>query len=151
MRNIPLVGLVALVALAGILALGLAACGTGAGGGPGLQTTDIVVGDGVEAQPGDIVTIHYIGRLEDGTEFDTTIGGDPLRTPLNRAIPGMTEGIPGMKVGGTRELIIPPSLAFGSLGGQGGAVPPNATVTYEVELVGAEPRPTPTPDIFSLR
>ncbi len=144
MRNALLIGLLA-------LALGLAACGGGGGGAASLQIRDIEVGTGAEAQPGDIVTLHYIGRLEDGTEFDTTIGGEPLTIPLGRAIPGWTEGIPGMKVGGKREIIIPPSLGYGRLGGRGGAVPPNATITYEIELLAAQPPPTPTPDPFSLR
>lgn len=143
MRNLILIGFLA-------LALGLAACGDDGGGAAALEIRDISVGNGAEAQPGDVVTIHYIGRLEDGTEFDTTVGGEPITTPLGRTIPGMAEGIPGMKVGGKRELIIPPSLGYGRLGGRGGAVPPNATITYEIELLDVEPLPTPTPDRFSL-
>lgn len=95
---------------------------------------DIVVGTGQEAVVTDTVTMHYTGWLEDGTMFDSSFTrGQPYTTPLDEVITGWTEGIPGMKIGGKRRLVIPPDLAYGAAGRSG--IPPNATLTFDVELV----------------
>ncbi len=112
------------------LALGFAACGDD----DGLKIEDLEVGAGAEVQPGDTVTVHYTGTLEDGTEFDSSVGGDPLTRPLGDLIPGWQEGIPGMKVGGKRQLTIPSELGYGAAGFPP-SIPPNATLIFEIELV----------------
>lgn len=99
----------------------------------GLQIIDITVGDGEEVPPGATITAHYTGWLEDGTQFDSSVGGQPLTRGLNGVITGWTEGVPGMKVGGKRRLIIPPELAYGP--GGSGSIPPNATLTFDIELI----------------
>jgi peptidylprolyl isomerase len=100
----------------------------------GLQIIDIVVGEGAEALEGDTVTVHYTGYLENGQVFDSSVTrGQPAPFPLSRVILGWQEGVPGMKVGGQRRLIIPPELAYGEAGQQG--IPPNATLTFDIELV----------------
>jgi FKBP-type peptidyl-prolyl cis-trans isomerase len=99
----------------------------------GLQIVDITVGDGAEAQASSTVTVHYTGTLLDGTEFDSSVGGDPVPFALADLIPAWQEGIPGMKVGGSRQLIVPPELGYGSTGQ--GAIPPNAWLVFEIELI----------------
>lgn len=83
-----------------------------------LQITDIIVGDGAEAQRGGMVDVHYVGvEFETGEEFDSSWDrGQSANFPLDALIPGWQEGIPGMKVGGRRELVIPPHLAYGPAG-----------------------------------
>jgi hypothetical protein len=76
----------------------------------GLYWQDLLVGIGDEAEAGGYVTVHYTGWLHDGTVFDSSVGGDPVRFTLANLIPGWQEGIPGMKVGGKRKLVIPPDL-----------------------------------------
>ena len=98
------------------------------------------------AQDGDMVLVHYTGRLEDGTVFDTSLrprGNDPMMQvePLGftlgqgNVIRGWEQGIKGMTVGEKRQLVIPPSLGYGERGA-GGVIPPNATLVFDVELVG---------------
>lgn len=124
------------------LVIGLAACG----GGNDTATTptdsgqvtmeDLVVGTGATAVAGDSLTVNYIGWLADGTKFDSSYDRGqpyPFRLGAGQVIKGWDEGIPGMKVGGKRRLVIPPSLAYGSAGR--GSIPPNATLKFEVELV----------------
>ena len=84
-----------------------------------LVIKDIVVGDGAEAQPGSVVDVHYLGvEFESGEEFDSSWSrGESINFPLRSLIAGWQEGIPGMKVGGRRELVIPPHLAYGPAGG----------------------------------
>lgn len=103
----------------------------------GLTIEDTVVGEGVTAAAGRNVTVHYAGWLADGTQFDSSKEkDDPFEFTLGmrEVIAGWEEGLPGMKVGGTRKLTIPPQLAYGAAGA-GDTIPPNATLTFEVELL----------------
>jgi FKBP-type peptidyl-prolyl cis-trans isomerase len=103
----------------------------------GLYWQDLVVGTGEEAVSGGWVTVHYTGWLHDGTVFDSTVnGGDPVRFNLSQLIAGWAEGIPGMRVGGKRKLVIPPHLGYGSAGAGGGVIPPNATLVFDIQLMG---------------
>jgi FKBP-type peptidyl-prolyl cis-trans isomerase FkpA len=103
----------------------------------GLETWDVKEGDGPEVKPGATVTVHYTGWLTDdkATEFDSSRkSGQPISFPLTGVIKGWTDGIPGMKPGGIRLLKIPGDLAYGKRGFPG-AIPPDATLVFEVELV----------------
>jgi FKBP-type peptidyl-prolyl cis-trans isomerase len=104
----------------------------------GLKYIDEKVGDGAVAKSGDKVSVHYTGRLKDGTKFDSSVDrGQPFEFPLGagRVIKGWDEGVAGMKVGGKRKLIIPPELGYGARGA-GGVIPPNAELHFDVELLG---------------
>ena len=81
------------------------------------------------------MTVHYTGWLHDGTQVDTSAGGDPLSFNLNQVIAGWGEGVPGMRVGGIRKLVVPPNLGYGSTGFPG-VIPGNATLVFDIELVG---------------
>ncbi len=95
---------------------------------------DEVVGTGAAAQTGDILTVNYTGKLANGTVFDTSVGKTPFQFTLGgNVIPGWNQGLVGMKVGGKRILIVPPSLAYGS--SDYGPIPGNSTLTFEVELL----------------
>ena len=110
----------------------------------GLQYEDTVAGDGAEAEAGQHVKVHYTGWLHDpaapqgrGRKFDSSKDrNDPFRFGLGagQVIRGWDEGVQGMKVGGTRVLLIPPQLGYGARGA-GGVIPPNATLVFEVELL----------------
>ncbi len=102
----------------------------------GLQYQDLVVGGGPAAQEGDMVVVHYTGWLTDGTKFDSSLDrGEPFTFTLGAGgvIKGWEEGIAGMQAGGQRKLIIPSELAYGASGR--GAIPPNATLVFDVELL----------------
>ena len=101
-----------------------------------LQITDLVIGTGEESKTGDTVSVHYVGTLLNGTKFDSSKDrGEPFEFTLgqNRVIQGWEQGVLGMKVGGTRKLVIPPSLGYGSA--DMGTIPPNSTLIFEVELL----------------
>jgi FKBP-type peptidyl-prolyl cis-trans isomerase FkpA len=107
----------------------------------GLNYEDTVTGQGDEARAGQNVTVHYTGWLYDngqqGAKFDSSKDrNDPFVFPLGAGmvIRGWDEGVQGMKVGGTRRLVIPPQLGYGARGA-GGVIPPNATLLFEVELL----------------
>ena len=102
----------------------------------GLQIQDLTVGTGQEAKSGDTVTVNYLGTLTNGTKFDSSYDrNQPFTTQIGvgQVIKGWDEGIVGMKVGGKRKLIIPPSLGYGSQAM--GSIPPNSTLIFEVELL----------------
>jgi FKBP-type peptidyl-prolyl cis-trans isomerase FkpA len=109
----------------------------------GLQYDDVQVGDGAEAKAGQNVTVHYTGWLRNddgskGSKFDSSKDrNDPFEFALGAGmvIRGWDEGVQGMKIGGTRVLTIPADLGYGARGA-GGVIPPNATLIFEVELLG---------------
>jgi FKBP-type peptidyl-prolyl cis-trans isomerase FkpA len=104
----------------------------------GLEYMDLAVGKGREAGPGDTATVEYTGWLENGTKFDSSRDhGKPFsfRIGAGQVIKGWDEGVTGMKVGGKRKLMVPPHLGYGARGA-GGLIPPNAKLTFEVELLG---------------
>ena len=102
----------------------------------GLTYEELECGDGAEAKSGDTVSVHYTGKLEDGTEFDSSEGGTPFSFTIGTGgvIEGWEQGVPGMRVGGRRELTIAPELAYGD-SGAGGVIPPGATLIFEIELL----------------
>jgi FKBP-type peptidyl-prolyl cis-trans isomerase FkpA len=107
-------------------------------GATGLSVEDIKEGEGAVASAGTNVQVHYTGWLTDGTKFDSSKDrGQPFRFRLGggQVIRGWDEGVAGMKVGGIRRLTIPPELGYGARGA-GGVIPPNATLVFEVELLG---------------
>jgi peptidylprolyl isomerase len=110
----------------------------------GLKITDAVVGTGPSPKTGDTCVMHYTGWLYQngakGAKFDSSLDrGKPFEFPLGmkRVIAGWDEGVATMKVGGKRTLIIPPELGYGARGA-GGVIPPNATLLFEVELLGVK-------------
>jgi FKBP-type peptidyl-prolyl cis-trans isomerase FkpA len=105
--------------------------------GSGLVYKSIKDGSGAQPVATDVVKVHYRGTLQDGTEFDSSHKrGQPAEFPLNRVIKCWTEGVQKMKVGGKAQLTCPPGIAYGERGTPGGPIPPNATLNFEVELLG---------------
>ena len=110
--------------------------------GSGLQYNEILEGSGVLPKTGQTAKVHYTGWLYEngakGKKFDSSVDrGQPFEFPLGQGmvIKGWDEGVATMKIGGKRELIIPPALGYGARGA-GGVIPPNATLLFEVELLG---------------
>jgi len=106
----------------------------------GLKYIDLTVGTGVEARPGKSVSVHYTGWLTNGTKFDSSKDrGQPFVFGLGagQVIRGWDEGVAGMKIGGKRKLTIPPQIGYGPRGA-GNVIPPNATLIFEVELLGVQ-------------
>lgn len=105
-----------------------------------LQTIDIEEGTGAEVQPGDCVAALYYGTLaSNGQFFDGNYeSGQPIEFPLTGVIPGWTQGIPGMKEGGVRRLVIPAELAYGEAG-SGDTIPPNSDLVFEVQIISTRP------------
>ena len=130
-----------------LVAIGVAGCGS-APTSPDpvpFSQVDLKLGTGTEAVSGKTLSVNYTGWLldptkgdEKGLQFDTSIGRGVFNFTLgtSQVIAGWDQGIPGMKVGGTRRLVIPPSLAYGSL--RNGPVPPNATLVFEIELLDVQ-------------
>jgi len=110
----------------------------------GLQITDIKIGTGATPKPGQICVMHYTGWLYQngakGSKFDSSVDrGEPFEFPIGqrKVIAGWDEGVATMKVGGKRTLVIPPALGYGARGA-GDVIPPNATLIFEVELLGVK-------------
>ena len=106
----------------------------------GLYIQDLVVGEGIRADSGDVATVHYAGWLPSGVEFDARREGPGLEVALGygRVIAGWDQGVVGMRVGGRRKLVVPPGLAYGAEGR--GRIPGNSTLVFEVELLEVEDR-----------
>ncbi len=146
-------GIVALVAGIGVLAMTLTDDDKGVPEGftetdSGLQYMDVVVGTGDTPQAGQTATVHYTGKLADGTEFDSSVGKVPLAfiVGADSLIPGFEEGVEGMAVGGQRTLIIPPELGYGEQGQ--GPIPANATIGFDVRLLAvSDPSPESPPTV----
>lgn len=103
----------------------------------GLQKIDLTPGTGDEVKPGDTITAHYTGAVAaTGIVFQSSLDrGEPIAFSLNGVIKGWTEGVPGMKVGGKRRLIIPANLAYGANPPAGSGIPANAALVFDIELV----------------
>ncbi|MHB1000572.1 MAG: FKBP-type peptidyl-prolyl cis-trans isomerase [Armatimonadota bacterium] len=103
----------------------------------GLKYEEIKVGTGAAPKNGDLVVVNYTGWLKDGTVFDSSEGEEPFtfRLGMGEVIKGWDEGVASMKVGGTRKLMVPSNLAYGEEGTPGGPIPPNSSLTFEVELL----------------
>lgn len=104
----------------------------------GLYYKDLVLGTGARADSGKTVSVHYTGYLSNGTEFETSTKGSPIEFPLGqgRVVQGWDQGVPGMKVGGKRQLVIPSSLGYGEMGQ--GPIPGGAIMVFTVELMGVK-------------
>ena len=104
----------------------------------GLQVVHLSEGSGPAPSATDVVKVHYHGTFSDGRVFDSSVQrGEPASFPLNRVIPCWTQGLQQMKVGGKAKLTCPPELAYGERGAPP-TIPPNSTLTFEVELLGIE-------------
>ena len=127
----------ALIAIGALAALGTAQAATPVTTASGLVYESLKDGTGASPKASDTVRVHYRGTFPDsGKEFDSSIArGQPLEFPLSGVIPCWTEGVQKMKVGGKAKLVCPPAIAYGARGA-GGVIPPNATLHFEVELLG---------------
>jgi len=126
------------LALLVLIGAGVAWCGTSAfqykATASGLHYKVIKEGKGAHPTTSDVALIDYTGRLADGTVFDSTKGKQPVPMPVSGSIPGFSEGLQLMSKGSTYRLIIPPELGYGAEGAGNGAIPPNATLDFEVTL-----------------
>jgi FKBP-type peptidyl-prolyl cis-trans isomerase FkpA len=103
-----------------------------------IEITHLVEGTGANPKATDVVVVHYHGTFADGSVFDSSVQrGEPARFPLSRVIPCWTQGVQQIKVGGKAKLVCPPEVAYGERG-MPPRIPPNATLTFEVELLGIE-------------
>jgi hypothetical protein len=103
----------------------------------GVKYVDLKVGEGDECKPGAFVVMHYAGWLVDGREFDCSVRkGEPLKMSLNQLIKGWQIGVPGMKPGGIRRLVIPSEYAYGAKGQRD--IPPNSDLVFEVKLLSSK-------------
>lgn len=137
MKRVILLGLIIGVSLGGLVSPGLAEEEKPTVTSSGLQYVDLVKGKGREAHVGETAYVHYTGWLKDGTKFDSSVDRGkpfPFRLGAGRVIKGWDEGVVGMNIGSKRKLIIPPHLGYGQRGA-GRAIPPNATLIFEVELL----------------
>ena len=127
----------AVLALGALLALGAAQAAAPVTTASGLVYESLKDGTGAAPKASDTVRVHYRGTFPDsGKEFDSSIArGQPIEFPLTGVIPCWTEGVQKMKVGGKAKLTCPPAIAYGARGA-GGVIPPNATLNFEVELLG---------------
>jgi FKBP-type peptidyl-prolyl cis-trans isomerase FkpA len=108
----------------------------------GLVYRSLKDGTGPSPSASDVVKVHYRGTFPDGKEFDSSLArGKPAEFPLGGVIKCWTEGVQRMKVGGKAKLICPPAIAYGERGAGGGLIPPNATLHFEVELLGVAGKP----------
>lgn len=106
----------------------------------GLKIQDLRVGDGASPQPGQTITVNYVGTLENGKEFDSSYRkGKPIdfKIGVGRVIKGWDEGLMGMKVGGKRKLFIPSKLGYGTMGSPPN-IPPNSNLIFEIELLSVK-------------
>jgi peptidylprolyl isomerase len=139
-RNLRIGAIIVMIVLAGsVVAYLISNRGTQAGSeittASGLKIQDLRVGDGASPKMGQTVTVHYIGRLESGKEFNNSYtGAKPIDFKLGEVIQGWNEGLSTMKVGGKRKLFIPSNLAYGAQGRPG--IPPNSNLIFEIELLG---------------
>lgn len=142
MRYLALIGVTALLAVV------LVGCGGGGSGigdsyttDSGLEIRDLRKGTGMLPQSGDTVAVHYTGWLEDGRQFDTSVGKDPFEFTIGvgQVIAGWDEGVSTMRVGGKRRLIVPSELAYGPQGNSEAGIPPDATLIFEIELLETRP------------
>ena len=140
-------GVASSIAVLVALLAGVASCGKKSPTEPTgtVEIIDLTVGAGPEAMRGRVIAVHYTGWVADdtkpdrkGTQFETSVGGNPFTFQLgiSAVIQGWQDGIPGMRVGGKRRLIIPPGLAYGSTGA--GPIPPNATLVFDIDLVAVQ-------------
>ena len=107
--------------------------------GSGLVYRSLKDGTGPSPAASDVVKVNYRGTFVDGREFDASAHhGGPIQFPLNRVIPCWTEGVQKMKVGGKAKLTCPSAIAYGPSGAGGGAIPPNATLVFEVDLISSK-------------